>query len=186
MTIITNPAFSLLSTTKKKFKELLLSAGYYVLLGTFRFCNFQMKSCELVDHNEWREIFIQLAIAAPSITTTYERPEFYKPIIVDHYEEWMKDYVEFSNTHYCDKRPTHAEGKLIWKEIAPESFIAHAANGNIKVGDPRKVMLYPKKYMKLCEEHNDELYKINCLFMDILDRRLLIPLQLIKEYENSH
>lgn len=187
MTIITNPSFQLLLATKKKFKELLLRADYYVCLATFRFCNSQMESCELVDNCEWSEVWTQMAIAASSITTAYEIPEFYKPIIADHYEEWMKDYVEFSNSHYCEKRPTnHKEGILEWREVTSNSFIARAANKVIKVGDPRKVKLYPKKFIKICEEYNDEIYKINCLFVRTFDKQLFVPLQLIKEYENSH
>jgi hypothetical protein len=146
-----------------------------------------MKSCELVDHDEWNEIFAQLAISASSITTTYERPEFYKPIVADHYEEWMKDYVEFANTHYCDKRPAnHKEGILEWKEITSSNFIARAANKVTKVGDPRKVLLYPKKFIKICEEHKDEIYKKNCLYVNVFSRRLLVPLQLIKEHDNNN
>lgn len=187
MTIITNPSFQLLRTTKKKFKELLLNADDYVCLATLRFCNFQMKSCELVDHDEWSDIWAQMAIASPSVTTTYDIPEFYKPVIVDHYEEWMKDYVEFANGHYCDKRPTNCkEGILVWREITPSRFISRVANKTIKVGDPRKLKLYPKKFIKICEEHNDEIYKINCLFVGAFDKHLLIPLQLIKEHENNN
>lgn len=186
--IIANPPFRI---NRKKFVELLKSADDYVVLHTFKFCNNELGRFELVEYKEWPEVTgVQTAIAASTMeNNSIEKPEFYQPEIKDDIFEGCENYIIFNNTHFMDgeydrnvkqNRPKFAK-KLIFSDVTKDAFVCKCNTTYKKAGYKIKRPIYPRSFIKIFEEHIDEIYMDTRMFGNIRLRYPLIRKKLIDD-----